>query len=221
METAIELHQLAESAPCAPGAADAARASAPDSTTRPPASTGAAYRDGPSRRLHWPDARRPASAQTARPPVRCTSPERAPTPARARPSAAHDSMAPRPPMFQALRPFRSIPPHQTLRLAIAHGQHRRRRSHTQLPAFTRLNTSTRVNSRALIHVLPSGDLLRGHQLRGHFYFAREGTLSFRVNSCGGVTASAGKPVRGPALISAPGPAQPYPYAPPVGPASSS
>jgi hypothetical protein len=28
---------------------------------------------------------------------------------------------------------------------------------------------------------PNDDPLRGHQLRGHFYFAREGTLSFRVN----------------------------------------
>ena len=44
-----------------------------DSTAPPPASSAAASRDRPSARLHSPDARPPASAQTARRSRRCTS----------------------------------------------------------------------------------------------------------------------------------------------------
>ena len=91
--------------------------------------------------------------------------------------------ATRAPMLQSLRPFRPIPPRQTLRLAIAHGQQRRRRSHTQCP---RLHAAQHLDPcqfpRTHRMSFPIGDLLEVISLGGHFYFAREGTLSIRVNS---------------------------------------
>ena len=90
--------------------------------------------------------------------------------------------ATRAPVLQSPLAFRPIPPRQTFRLTIAHGQQGRRRSHTQRP---RLHTAQHLHPCHFPRahpVLPSRNPLRGHQLRGHFYFAREGTLSFRVNS---------------------------------------
>ncbi len=111
------------------------------------------------------------------PPARCTSRAPAPTRAPVRPRAAHDST--RPPRSDAAVPSR-LPP-DTAAPNASPGDSSRPASSPpiltlRVPAFTRLNTSTRLNSRALIHVLPSDDPLRGHQLRGHFYFAREGTF---------------------------------------------
>lgn len=54
------------SALCGSAARDAAHGAARDSTTLRPASSDVTCRDGPSPRLHWPNARRPTSAQTAR-----------------------------------------------------------------------------------------------------------------------------------------------------------
>jgi hypothetical protein len=106
-------------------------------------------------------------------------PHRCPTHAPVRPSAAHDSTRPPRSGAQSLRPFRLVPPRQTLRLAIAHGQQPRGRSQTQSPRLTRLNTSTRVNSLALIHVLPNDDPFEVISLgdisislrRRHYHFA--------------------------------------------------
>src|SRR5207244_11797353 len=88
----------------------------------------------------------------------------------------------RAPVLQALRSFCPIPPRQTLRLAIAHGQQRRRRTHTQCP---RLHAAQYLHPRQFprTHRSPSQSVTspEATSLGGHFYFASEGTLSIRLN----------------------------------------
>ena len=85
--------------------------------------------------------------------------------------------ATRAPMLQSLRPFRSIPPRQTLRLAIAHGQQRRRRSQTQGP---RLHAAQHLHPRQLprTHPCPSQPMTPFEviSLEGTFLFRSRGDI---------------------------------------------
>jgi hypothetical protein len=122
-------------APCAPAARDGATVSGRDSTARRPTSSGAtcrAARDAifTGQMLGGQGRAKPL---VNRPAVLLPHERHYPLALRRRPRVIRN--AARASMLQALRPFRRIPPRQTLRLAIAHGHQRRRRSQTQRPRF--------------------------------------------------------------------------------------